>query len=231
MKRIGDLAADDLLEGFHEPAILLGNDYLILAANQAYRQRFPCAAEPVGQTCYQVSHRYDRPCDSMGEACPLRESQASGSPSRLLHLHHTPKGRIHEQVSTYPIRNRAGKIICFLEILSHVRLAGVEAGEVGLVGASPAFNHMLGLIARAAPSMTPVLLLGESGTGKELAAQAVHRASNRADGPFVPVDCSGLSETLFESELFGHEKGAFTGAIASKVGLVEAAAGGTLFLD
>jgi two-component system response regulator HydG len=73
--------------------------------------------------------------------------------------------------------------------------------------------------------------LGESGTGKELAAQAVHQASGNSDGPFVAVECSGLPETLFESELFGHEKGAFTGAVFRKLGLVEAAQGGTLFLD
>jgi transcriptional regulator with PAS, ATPase and Fis domain len=76
-----------------------------------------------------------------------------------------------------------------------------------------------------------VLLLGESGTGKELFARAVHEGSPRAAGPFVVVDCSGLTETLFESELFGYEKGAFTGANARKPGLVETAKGGTLFLD
>jgi len=76
-----------------------------------------------------------------------------------------------------------------------------------------------------------VLLLGESGTGKELAAQAVHALSPRRDKPFVPVDCSGMTESLFESELFGYEKGAFTGAGQRKTGLVETAAGGTLFLD
>lgn len=79
--------------------------------------------------------------------------------------------------------------------------------------------------------MLPVLLLGESGTGKELFARAVHENSDRATGPFVVVDCSGLPETLFESELFGHEKGAFTGATTRKPGLVETAQGGTLFLD
>jgi DNA-binding NtrC family response regulator len=76
-----------------------------------------------------------------------------------------------------------------------------------------------------------VLLLGESGTGKELVAQAVHEASSRAVNPLVVVDCASLPETLFESELFGHERGAFTGASTSKPGLVEAASGGTLFLD
>jgi two-component system, NtrC family, response regulator HydG len=100
-----------------------------------------------------------------------------------------------------------------------------------MVGHSVSFTKMLDLINRVAPAMTPVLLLGESGTGKELAAQAVHDLSPRSKKPFVPVDCSGMTESLFESELFGYEKGAFTGAGQRKTGLVEAAAGGTLFLD
>jgi len=86
-------------------------------------------------------------------------------------------------------------------------------------------------VLRVAPSDASVLLLGETGTGKELVAHAIHEASARADGPFVAVDCAGMTETLFESELFGYEKGAFTGATHRKQGLVEAASGGTLFLD
>jgi DNA-binding NtrC family response regulator len=87
------------------------------------------------------------------------------------------------------------------------------------------------LVARVAPSGAAVLLQGESGTGKELVAQAIHDASPRAKHPFVVVDCSGLPETLIESELFGHERGAFTGATSRQQGLVETASGGTLFLD
>jgi transcriptional regulator with GAF, ATPase, and Fis domain len=86
-------------------------------------------------------------------------------------------------------------------------------------------------VARVAPSQATVLLLGESGTGKELVAQAVHETSPRAHRALVVVDCSSLPETLFESELFGHERGAFTGANTAQAGLVEAASGGTLFLD
>ena len=90
---------------------------------------------------------------------------------------------------------------------------------------------MLALVARVAPSRATVLLLGESGTGKELVARAVHEASDRAQRPLVAVDCSSLPETLFESALFGHERGAFTGATSTQPGLVEAANGGTLFID
>ncbi len=101
----------------------------------------------------------------------------------------------------------------------------------GLVGESPAMKRLLDFIDRVAGVDSTVLLRGESGTGKELAAGALHRASPRVDGPFVEVNCATLSETLLESELFGHERGAFTGAVGRKIGRFEAAHGGTLFLD
>jgi two-component system NtrC family response regulator/two-component system response regulator AtoC len=104
-------------------------------------------------------------------------------------------------------------------------------GDVEIVGTSPAIRDLVARIERIGPTDASVLLLGESGTGKELAAQLVHRRSRRADRPFVDVNCGALPETLFESEFFGHEKGAFTGAAARKTGLVEASDGGTLFLD
>jgi DNA-binding NtrC family response regulator len=101
----------------------------------------------------------------------------------------------------------------------------------GLVGASPPMRALFAKIARVAPSDATVLLQGESGTGKELVAESVHRGSPRSGGPFVAVNGSALPESLAESELFGHEKGAFTGAIAARQGKFELAHGGTLFLD
>ncbi|HZF07620.1 MAG TPA: sigma 54-interacting transcriptional regulator [Thermoanaerobaculia bacterium] len=116
-----------------------------------------------------------------------------------------------------------------LEAERRATAAGVLGG--GLVGESPRLVAVRNFLARVAPTDSTVLLRGESGTGKELAARAIHQAGPRAGGPFIAINCATLSETLFESELFGHEKGAFTGAVAQKIGKFEAADGGTLFLD
>ncbi len=219
------------LETHPDPQIVVAADYRILASNAAYRRIYSGGRDVVGQFCYAVSHDYARPCDECGEACPMAASRANGEPARVLHLHHTPRGEEHVDVELTPIVGASGSIEYFVERMSMVREASSLPAERGLVGKSPAFNHMLELVRRVAPAPTTALLLGESGTGKELVAQAIHQHSGRERSPFVVVECSGLTETLFESELFGHEKGAFTGANQRKIGLVEAASGGTLFLD
>ena len=101
----------------------------------------------------------------------------------------------------------------------------------GIIARDPAMEEALNMVARAAPSRATVLVRGESGTGKELVARAVHEASPRVDKPFVAVNCAALNKGLIESELFGHEKGAFTGADERRVGRFEQANGGTLFID
>jgi transcriptional regulator with GAF, ATPase, and Fis domain len=101
----------------------------------------------------------------------------------------------------------------------------------GMVGASGRMLDVYRIVSRIAPTTSTVLVQGETGTGKELVSRAIHAASRRSDHPFVTVDCSALAETLLESELFGHVKGAFTGALADKRGFFEAAGGGTCFLD
>ncbi|MCX7803723.1 MAG: sigma 54-interacting transcriptional regulator, partial [Planctomycetota bacterium] len=117
------------------------------------------------------------------------------------------------------------------EISAKERLAGELRSRYNILGESEAIRSVLRFIERAAPTKACVLILGESGTGKELVARAIHYRSARADEPFVVVNCAALSETLVESELFGHAKGAFTGATGEREGRFEAADGGTIFLD
>lgn len=228
-ERLSELVS--FLHSLPEPHILCDRDYRIIAANDAYRANWADQPEVVGKKCYEVSHRYRVPCDQAGEFCPLQRSLRSGQRERVLHLHHTPHGERFENIELSPIRDARGDIAYYIEKLEPLPGGRSLAHAQGLIGRSPAFMAMMELVARVAPAEAAVLLQGESGTGKELVANAIHRMSKRAERPFVAVDCSGLPETLFESELFGHERGAFTGATARKTGLVEAAAGGTLFLD
>ena len=100
-----------------------------------------------------------------------------------------------------------------------------------MLGASPQMQAVFTFIRKVAPTTAPVLILGESGTGKEMVAQALHRRSPQKNGPFIAINCNAIPENLLESELFGHEKGSFTGAHAQRKGHIESAAGGTLFLD
>lgn len=217
------------LETLNEPHILCDRDYRIVAANRAYRAHFAQNETVIGRPCYAVSHGYDAPCDQSGETCPLALARRSGQRERVLHQHHTPQGEMYVSIELTPIGDGAQPLNWFIERMEPLPVRG-DSGQ-GLSGQAPAFRRMIELVSRVAPSEAAVLLQGESGTGKELVAQAIHRASPRAHRPFVVVDCSGLPETLFESELFGHERGAFTGASQRKAGLVEAANGGTLFLD
>jgi two-component system NtrC family response regulator len=112
-----------------------------------------------------------------------------------------------------------------------LRKQAKEEGFEGMLGMSPQMQQVFTAIRKVATADAPVLLLGESGTGKEMVAQAIHRRSGRKNGPFVAINCSAIPETLLESELFGHEKGAFTGAHVQRKGRIEMATGGTLFLD
>ncbi len=208
--------------------MVMAADYRIVTANAAYRRHYGGDVPVVGRFCYEVSHAYQRPCDENGESCPLAASRASGQQARALHLHHIPRGEEPVDVAATPMHDAAGRIAYFVERMQVVREAPAAKG---LVGRPPAFNRMLEGVHRVAPSNSTALSLGEPGTVKDMVAQAIHEQNRRTQGPFVVVECSCLTETLFESELFGYEKGEFTGATRPKPGLLEAAAGGTQFLD
>ena len=217
-----------LLEGLPEPRIVLDGEYRIVFANQAYQQRF--GQTPLGKTCYAVSHGFHKPCDEMGEACPLQAARQTHLPQRVMHLHQTSHGEEHVAVHIVPILSEQGHT-WFVETVDIVRYAPSTPPMSALIGHAPNFLRAIHQLKRVAPTTTAVLLLGESGTGKEVAARAIHQMSPRHNKPFVTVECSGLTEHLFESELFGHEKGSFTGAHQRKIGLIESADGGSLFLD
>jgi DNA-binding NtrC family response regulator len=220
-----------VLSAFELPAILLSPDYRIVAANRAYTDRYG-PIDAIGEArCFAVSHAYDSPCDDNGESCPLAACRDSDRPARVVHVHETPRGPEHVAVEMRPVRDAAGVTVQYVEIIRPLDYAGARPDDGAFLGRSRAFNQMVGLLERVAPSPLPVLLLGESGTGKELASRVIHERSPRSAGPFVPLECAGLSASLFESELFGYERGAFTGAQQRKEGLIDAAAGGTLFLD
>ena len=221
----------DFLDSLPEPRLVIGSDYRVLASNTAYKKTFGVENPLIGKHCYEVSHHFTKPCDQQGESCPLKVARNSKSSHRVFHIHHTPRGREHVDVELTPILGADGEVKFYIETLKQQQYVSVLPNHRDVVGKSPKFVHMLGLVERVAISDTPVLLLGESGTGKEVIADIVHKKSKRCNAEFVVVDCSGLSDALFESELFGHQKGSFTGAISEKKGLVELADGGTLFLD
>ncbi len=229
MKPLPELTA--FLEGLPEPHILFDAQYRILAANAAYRREYSPERSVVGRCCYEVSHHFAVPCDQAGESCPMAQSRLSGQRERVLHLHHTSQGEEYVNIELSPLPGPDGSPAFYVEKMEPLRVAQGHPSAQALIGRSEAFQRMLSLVARVAPSRASVLLLGESGTGKELVARAIHEASTRSGKALVAVDCSSLPEALFESELFGHERGAFTGAGNARGGLVEAASGGTLFLD
>ncbi|MEY3953914.1 MAG: hypothetical protein RLZZ397_794 [Pseudomonadota bacterium] len=220
------------IDGLTEPHILIDTEYRVLFANSSYKRNFQLSDEQLrGRHCYEVSHQYDKPCDQMGESCPMALAKASKDKARVLHLHHTPHGEQYVNIAITPLVHPNGEVHGFIERMDPIHHVHHEAKAQGLTGQSAAFKKMLSWVGRVANTQASVLLLGETGTGKELLAQSIHATSDRRHKSFVPVDCSSLTETLFESELFGHEKGAFTDAHRAKAGLVETAHEGTLFLD
>lgn len=219
----------DILPG---PFVVIDRDYRIVAANASYRQRYAVTAdEVINRHCYEVSHDSTVPCSLHGEHCPVEHVFGQRESVQLIHIHYD-RDRHPEQVriQATPLIDEEGEVLFMGEYLDPIPAVQEEGAKL-LIGRSRAMLRLTSLMQRVAPTQTTVLLLGESGVGKECAAEYLHQFSNRSSGPFVIVDCGTLGENLMESELFGHERGAFTGATLRKKGLFEVADGGTLFID
>jgi two-component system response regulator AtoC len=223
-----------LIDAHENPFVLIDDHYRVVAANGAYQSAYAVeASQIIGRHCYEVSHHHDSPCWQHGEECPHREIFQHQRSCQSLHTHYDSLGRAeHVQIKGHIIPKPDGGHLLGESIFRLTAPAQeLDCDEMRMIGRSPAFLNAIEQLTRAADSNANALLFGESGVGKELAAHYVHQHSPRKNGPFMAVDCAALAEPLFESEIFGHERGSFTGCAGRKRGLFELADGGTLFLD
>jgi transcriptional regulator with PAS, ATPase and Fis domain len=213
--------------------VVIDENYTIVAANKAYSDAYGVElAEIVGCKCHQVSHHSDEPCHLNGEDCPHKKVFETGKPHQVLHIHFdNNKQEEHVRIKGSPIRGSNGQLFLGESVFPVAKAHELGCDEQRMLGTSPAFMACVEEISSAAKSDAPILLNGESGVGKEMAAEFAHKKSSRCDKPFVSIDCTAISENIFESELFGHERGAFNGCVEKQLGLVETADGGTLFMD
>lgn len=221
-----------LLDIYQHPFVLVDRNFNIVASNKAYADQYDLEPEQlIGCKCHKISHHSDKPCTEVGEDCPHRRMFNSGQIEEALHVHTRPDGsKDCVEIKAHPIFDDDGEILYMGEHLRPIETRDM-LDKHELVGSSEPFLDAVREACLLAPSNLPVLISGESGVGKEKFAAYIHKRSLRTDGPFITLDCCGLNETLFESELFGHEAGSFTGAQKQKKGLFEIADKGTLFLD
>ncbi len=222
-----------LVNSHDKPFMVIDKRFCILALNKAYEREYGVASEDaVGRMCYQISHGKNRPCSDEGEECPHEHIFQTGTSKVCAHIHCDVNHHLHQvKISAFPLRGPDNKLFlgeCIEEVSS---VDSYETGSDRMVGESSEFRACVSQLMNAAGSDAPVLLQGETGTGKELAAEFVHVHSFRSKKPFQIIDSTVLTENLFESEMFGHVSGAYTGSVGAKQGLFELAEGGTIFLD
>jgi len=229
-------STEAILESISDGVFTVDKDWRITSFNRAAEEITDTPRDQaIGQLCSEVFR------SSMCENhCALRQTLSDGKPiiNRTGYMINASGRRIPISISTAVLRDSHGHIIGGAETFRD--LTEVEAlrkqlsgqRQLGdLVSNSPVMHDIFQLITAVAASSSTVLIQGETGTGKELVARAIHSISDRAEQPFVAINCGALPDTLLESELFGHKKGAFTGAVADKAGRFAAAGRGTLFLD
>lgn len=229
-----------LVDIYEQPFAIIDEDHRVVVVNRAFQKAFGAEERQVsGIPCHQLMAEYHgpKPCGSQGHGCPFTETFTQLIPRTSAFTYRDAEGREHlVRTQAHPLRSHGGRTLVgvLMQIETLPDLPGNEdrtCSRSQMVGSSAAFREMLDRLLKAANSDAPVLLQGETGTGKELAAELVHRHSARHGGPFQTIDCSVLTGELFESEVFGHERGSFTGSVREKRGLFELADGGTLFLD
>ena len=222
-----------LIDAQENPFVLIDINYRIVAANRSYCKRYGTdEAHVVGRTCHEISHHASVPCHLNGETCPHQQVFATGSGQQVLHTHYDHHNQPeHVRIQGHPILGLNGELFLGEAIYPFAPTTAMDCDEMRMIGKSAAFLSCVENLTRVAESEASILLYGESGVGKELAAQYLHRRSSREGKAFIAVDCASIAESMFESELFGHERGAFTGCVGRKLGLFELADNGTLFLD
>lgn len=235
LQKMNNLAIDlqSLINMQDNPFVLIDANYRVVSANHAYCLVYGTSPdEIVGRLCHEISHHSPVPCHENGEVCPHQKVFSSGEPCQVLHIHYDSHNRAERvRLKGHPIRGHDGSLYLGEAILPLGSSDEMDCDELRMIGRSPAFLECADKLGRVAESEAPILLYGESGVGKELAAEFVHKQSNRSARPYVAVNCAAIAESVFESEFFGHERGAFTGCVGRKQGLFELAHGGTLFLD
>ncbi len=224
----------EIIEAHDQPFVVIDEQYRIVAANRRYCDSYGASLETIlNRRCHEISHHSPRPCHENGEQCP-HQALFKGGQSTVVALHthyHADNAPERTRIRGHAIRGLDGRLYLG-EILHPLEASSeLDCKDMRMVGHSPAFLACVDNLARVAESEASILLFGESGVGKELAARFVHDRSPRSSGPFIAINCAAVPENMFESELFGHERGAFTGSTGQKKGLYELADGGTLFLD
>ena len=226
--------AEDVLESLSSGVVCVDAGGRITLFNEGARRLLepvPGADGPLGRPCREVLAAWPRLVRLL-----LGGLRGGGSVTRA-ELEIVPKDGAAARLvgfSVTTVRAEDGGVggaVLFMRDLTPYRRLAERIASDSIVGSSPRLREAYDLARRVAPTRATVLLTGETGTGKELIARLVHEASPRAEKPFVEVNCAALPETLLESELFGHERGAFTGADRRRIGRFEEASGGTLFLD
>lgn len=222
-----------LVNSHEKPFVVIDKNYRILAVNKAYEKAFVESNDSaIGKTCYQVSHGKNQPCNIDGEDCPHEHVFKTGE-SKVSQYVHLEKGHSMHQVkvSAFPLRGANNELLLGECLEKNQSMPNYVSESKRMVGESAEFMAFADQLNIASSSDAPILLQGETGTGKELAAEYIHSHSSRRHKPFQIVDSTVLTDSLFESEMFGHVNGAFTGSVGAKQGLIEMAEGGSLFLD